>query len=116
MAFLLNQKIITATKTRNARISKVPMRNPQIPSPSRGLNTLWVPKIPSNFKKILADNDGQKSDFGITLRDKRGIHIKVYDDYYKALNCEYDCVTQFCANEDDDHCDKKCKQLCGEVF
>ena len=39
-----------------------------------------------------------------------------YDDYYKALNCEYDCVTQFCANEDDDHCDKKCKQLCGEVF
>jgi len=39
-----------------------------------------------------------------------------YDDYFKVLNCEYDCVTQFCTNDDDDLCDKKCKQLCGEVF
>ena len=43
-----------------------------------------VPKIPSNFKKIRADNDGQKTNYGISLPDKRGIHIKVYDNYYKV--------------------------------
>ena len=43
-----------------------------------------VPKIPSNFKKIHADYDGQKTDYGFSLLDKRGIHIKVYDNYYKV--------------------------------
>lgn len=43
-----------------------------------------VPKIPSNFKKIRVDNDGQKDNYGISLSDKRGIHIKVYDNYYKV--------------------------------
>ena len=43
-----------------------------------------VPKIPSNFKKIGADYDGQKANYGFSLPDKRGIHIKVYDDYYKV--------------------------------
>ena len=43
-----------------------------------------IPKIPSNFKKIHADYDGQKTDYGFSLPDKRGIHIKVYDNYYKV--------------------------------
>ena len=43
-----------------------------------------VPKIPSDFKKIHADYDGQKTDYGISLQDKRGIHIKVYENYYKV--------------------------------
>ena len=43
-----------------------------------------VSKIPSCFREIFADNDGQKIDYGYSLPDKRGIHIKVYDDYYKV--------------------------------
>jgi hypothetical protein len=43
-----------------------------------------VPPLPTYFKKIHADNDGQKSNYGFSLPDKRGIHVKVYDDYYKV--------------------------------
>ena len=43
-----------------------------------------VSEIPSYFKPIFADRDGQKDDYGYSLPSKQGIHIKVYDDCYKV--------------------------------
>lgn len=43
-----------------------------------------VPEFPDYFEKIRADKDGQKANYGYSLPDKRGIHIKVYDGYYKV--------------------------------
>jgi len=36
---------------------------------------------------------------------------KDYDSFYDNLNCQYDCVTQFCDNEDES-CDKRCSRFC----
>lgn len=43
-----------------------------------------VPEFPDYFEKILADDDGQKANYGFSLQDKRGIHVKVYDKYFKV--------------------------------
>lgn len=43
-----------------------------------------VPKMPTYFKKIFGEDDGQKANYGFGLPDKRGIHVKVYDNYYKV--------------------------------
>ena len=43
-----------------------------------------VPEMPPFFEQIHADPDGQKANFGFTLPDKKGIHVKVYDDHYKV--------------------------------
>lgn len=43
-----------------------------------------VLSLPTYFKKIFADKDGQKSNYGFSLPDKRGIHVKVYEDHYKV--------------------------------
>lgn len=48
------------------------------------VNINMVPPIPSYFQKILADRDGQNENYGFSLPDKRGIHIKVYDSHYKV--------------------------------
>jgi len=43
-----------------------------------------VPEVPSFFKKMNGDPDGQKANYGFVLPDKKGIHVKVYDGYYKV--------------------------------
>lgn len=46
-----------------------------------GLN--MVPNLPNYFTKRLADMNGQKADYGLSMPDNRGIHVKIYDDHYK---------------------------------
>ncbi len=48
------------------------------------IETWIVPDIPSNFTPRMADNDDQLADYGLALKDGSGIHIKVYDNYYKV--------------------------------
>ena len=43
-----------------------------------------VSEMPPFFEPIHADHDGQKANFGFALPDKKGIHVKVYDDHYKV--------------------------------
>ncbi|MCE2614995.1 MAG: hypothetical protein LVO36_03735 [Nitrosopumilus sp. (ex Thoosa mismalolli)] len=47
------------------------------------IETWMGPNIPSNFTPRMADNDNQLADYGLALDDDSGIHIKVYDGYYK---------------------------------
>ena len=39
--------------------------------------------LPSYFQDRLGDEDGQLKDYGAALPDGKGIHIKVYDNFYK---------------------------------
>ena len=41
-----------------------------------------IEELPSYFKERLGTPAGQLNDFGVALKDGRGIHVKEYDDYY----------------------------------
>ncbi|HET7337700.1 MAG TPA: hypothetical protein VFJ23_07400 [Candidatus Nitrosotalea sp.] len=43
-----------------------------------------IPPLPDYFTERMADADGQKADYGASLEDKRGIHVKEYDEHYKV--------------------------------
>ena len=48
------------------------------------IKTWMIPDIPSDFTPRMADNDNQLADYGLALQDGSGIHIKVYDGFYKV--------------------------------
>ena len=41
-----------------------------------------IEELPSYFNKRLATPAGQLNDFGLALKDGKGIHIKEYEDHY----------------------------------